>query len=377
MMSFLHAYFAKQSGLTPVSSYSLVDHVKAATANWSGGGGGGGLDAEGVRDVVEAQLQQGTNVTLVKDDAANIITISATGGGGGEPGVTDHGDLTGLSDDDHPQYRQKLGTNTQVYVRDASGVETGVTYSNGATNNTIPLRAAGGALRVGTASAASDAVPFDQMNTALAAKAATVHGHAISDVTSLQTALDAKAPLASPTFTGTVSGITKAMVGLPNAQDTSDANKPVSTATQTALNGKSNTGHTHTAANITDLDAGVALAMAKQSTRFSADTPTIGATASNKALGVRTITSATLEAGSAPVGSNFVVEVQHWNGTAWSTVTTLTITTGTSVPTSGVIEVASAALSQAQVAGNRVRLNVTSVGSTTPARDVVVEVFYA
>ena len=43
---------------------------------------------------------------------------------------------------------------------------------------------------------------------------------------------------ASPTFTGTVSGITKAMVGLPNADDTSDAAKPISTAAQTALNAK-------------------------------------------------------------------------------------------------------------------------------------------
>ena len=49
------------------------------------------------------------------------------------------------------------------------------------------------------------------------------------------------APLASPTFTGTVSGITKSMVGLGNVDNTSDANKPISTATQTALNGKENT----------------------------------------------------------------------------------------------------------------------------------------
>lgn len=44
-----------------------------------------------------------------------------------------------------------------------------------------------------------------------------------------------KAPIASPTFTGTVSGITKGMVGLGNADNTSDVNKPVSTATQSAL----------------------------------------------------------------------------------------------------------------------------------------------
>lgn len=54
--------------------------------------------------------------------------------------------------------------------------------------------------------------------------------------TAQQSALDAKAPLASPTFTGTVAGITKSMVGLANVDNTSDANKPVSTAQQTAMN---------------------------------------------------------------------------------------------------------------------------------------------
>ena len=43
------------------------------------------------------------------------------------------------------------------------------------------------------------------------------------------------APLASPTFTGTVSGITAAMVGLGSVDNTSDASKPVSTAQQAAL----------------------------------------------------------------------------------------------------------------------------------------------
>ena len=43
------------------------------------------------------------------------------------------------------------------------------------------------------------------------------------------------APSASPTFTGTVSGITATMVGLGNVENTSDANKAVSSATQTAL----------------------------------------------------------------------------------------------------------------------------------------------
>jgi len=48
------------------------------------------------------------------------------------------------------------------------------------------------------------------------------------------------APLASPTFTGTVTGITASMVGLGNVNNTSDINKPISTATQSALNLKAN-----------------------------------------------------------------------------------------------------------------------------------------
>jgi hypothetical protein len=42
--------------------------------------------------------------------------------------------------------------------------------------------------------------------------------------------------LASPTFIGTVAGITKTMVGLGDVDNISDLNKPISTATQSALN---------------------------------------------------------------------------------------------------------------------------------------------
>ena len=57
-----------------------------------------------------------------------------------------------------------------------------------------------------------------------------------ASISNVDASLNLKANIASPTFTGTVSGITKSMIGLGNADDTSDANKPISTATQTALN---------------------------------------------------------------------------------------------------------------------------------------------
>ena len=77
---------------------------------------------------------------------------------------------------------------------------------------------------------------------------ATELGYVDGVTSAIQTQLDAKlasataastyAPIASPTFTGTVSGVSKSMVGLANVDNTSDADKPVSTATQTALDAK-------------------------------------------------------------------------------------------------------------------------------------------
>ena len=80
--------------------------------------------------------------------------------------------------------------------------------------------------------------------------------------TATQTALDAKAssaslalkaPIDAPTFTGTVSGITKTMVGLGNVDNTTDALKPISTATQTALDLKATSSALSLKANATDL----------------------------------------------------------------------------------------------------------------------------
>jgi hypothetical protein len=56
------------------------------------------------------------------------------------------------------------------------------------------------------------------------------------DLKASNTSLALKAPIDSPTFTGTVSGISKTMVSLSNVDNTTDLLKPISTATQTALN---------------------------------------------------------------------------------------------------------------------------------------------
>ncbi len=71
--------------------------------------------------------------------------------------------------------------------------------------------------------------------------ATTTELNYVDGVTSaIQTQLNSKAPLADPTFTGTVSGVTKSHVGLGNVDNTADADKPVSTVQQAALDLKAN-----------------------------------------------------------------------------------------------------------------------------------------
>jgi len=53
--------------------------------------------------------------------------------------------------------------------------------------------------------------------------------------TTIASSMSSKAPIASPTFTGTVSGVTKSMVGLGSVDNTADTAKPVSTAQATAI----------------------------------------------------------------------------------------------------------------------------------------------
>jgi hypothetical protein len=72
------------------------------------------------------------------------------------------------------------------------------------------------------------------LQTALDSKAASVHSHAIGDVTNLQTSLNAKADLASPTFTGTPSAPT-AVAGTNSTQIATTAF--VSAAVNALING--------------------------------------------------------------------------------------------------------------------------------------------
>jgi hypothetical protein len=83
----------------------------------------------------------------------------------------------------------------------------------------------------------------------------TVQANSIPVVTTTGTQTLTNKTLTSPAIT-TPTGIVKGDVGLGNVDNTTDANKPVSTATQTALNAKENTSNKGIANGYASLDSG-------------------------------------------------------------------------------------------------------------------------
>jgi hypothetical protein len=124
-----------------------------------------------------------------------------------------------------------LFTDTSTLTTDLNTAENAIT---GLQSDVTAINTAAATLQTSVNTKASSA-------SLTAHEADTTNIHGIADTSALaltadvNTALDLKAPKDSPTFTGTVSGVTKAHVGLANVDDTSDASKPVSTAQATAI----------------------------------------------------------------------------------------------------------------------------------------------
>jgi hypothetical protein len=176
----------------------------------------------------------------------------------------------------------KFTIGNRVYGTDSSGNQSSFSVSTGATSTTLALRAAGGVLAVGDPTnpihaatknyvdlanalkvdkafgagrvAATDASNvFSPLSWSQAAALSTVavrtnSGQLVAVDPTASNHLTTKnyvdtlnagfAPLASPAFTGTPTGITKAHVGLPLVDNTADVDKPISALQQAALDAK-------------------------------------------------------------------------------------------------------------------------------------------
>jgi hypothetical protein len=120
--------------------------------------------------------------------------------------------------------------------------------------------------------------------------------------TATQTALNAKensitAGTTSQYWRGdkTFQTLDKTAVGLSNVDNTSDANKPISTATQTALNGKANTAHVHALSDLTQSSATSGQVPSWNGTNWVPVTPTPGITDHTLLTNIGTNTHANID----------------------------------------------------------------------------------
>ena len=184
--------------------------------------------AELAQDAVDSAITAGTGITKNYNDTANTITLAVDSTIANKTYVDTA--VSALSSTSQTTYipLSLFGNPDGVATLDQNGK---------LTSTEIPAGIATEAY-VGTAiSNLVDGSPT-ALNT-LNELAAAINDDS-SYAATITTALGLKAPIESPSFTGTVNGINKTMVGLPNVDNTSDTLKPVSSATQTALDLKLN-----------------------------------------------------------------------------------------------------------------------------------------
>ena len=92
--------------------------------------------------------------------------------------------------------------------------------------------------------------------TALNGKSASTHNHTLESLTNVNSTASTNGEgLVFESGSWNHRPLTKTDVGLSNVDNTSDANKPISTATQTALNGKASTTHNHTLESLSNVNS--------------------------------------------------------------------------------------------------------------------------
>ena len=192
--------------------------------------------SELAQDAVESAITAGTGIAKTYNDIANTITLAVDNTIANKAYVNSA--VSGLGNTVGETYipLSLYGNPDGVATLDENGKIPDTEIPAGIARDTEVTSAISTAVNNLINSAPGTLDTLGEIATALAADE--------SAAAALTTLVNTKAPTASPTFTGTVSGITKSMVGLGSVDNTLDVSKPVSTAQQAALDLKLNLSDT-------------------------------------------------------------------------------------------------------------------------------------
>ena len=170
---------------------------------------------------VAGTASAGTAGTVARADHVHPAQTSVSGNAGTATKLATARTINGVSFDGTANIT--ITDNTKVPTSSNSSITVQADADSSSTSEYISLRAGGNELKI--ISSAGGSSPAKTNNVFYNGNALYHTGHKPS----------------------------KGDVGLGNVDNTSDLNKPISTATQNALNGKANTSHTHTKSQITDM----------------------------------------------------------------------------------------------------------------------------
>lgn len=201
--------------------------------------------AELSQDYVNQSLVGGNGITKVYDDVSNTITLSVdTSVIASLSSLSSHeSDTTnihGIVDTANLATKSYADSSASAAV---SSHESDTTNIHGiADTSLLATKSYADSAAAAAAAALVDSAPgaLDTLNELAAAinddaSFASTITTALGTKLNIADASSTYAPINNPTFTGTVSGVTKTMVGLGNVDNTSDINKPISTAVAAAL----------------------------------------------------------------------------------------------------------------------------------------------
>jgi hypothetical protein len=251
-------YYAQVVTGATLGSFSLIfpndwnacdipaSYAPGGSGSGGSGSGGGGitLRVNGTNNAVQniLDLVQGTNI-VIEDLGDGQVRIRATGGGGGG---ADWGSIGGtLSDQtDLQSALDARATDAELATETSARISGDATNASAISTESSARAAADTTLQNNINAEASTRASAD---TALQANIDTLDGE-LSTETTARLAGDATnaADIAAvqsnlsthEADTNNPHSVTKTQVGLSNVDNTSDANKPISTATQTALDAK-------------------------------------------------------------------------------------------------------------------------------------------